>query len=70
MDLIITGEQKRRREMNNCRRRKEGRKEDLKKSRARQEYNNLPKQQQPYDWVCAMMPFSNIFFFKNIFKRF
>jgi hypothetical protein len=27
MDLIITGEQKRRREMNNCRRRKEGRKE-------------------------------------------
>jgi len=26
MDLIITGEQKRRREMNNCRRRKEGRK--------------------------------------------
>jgi hypothetical protein len=70
MDLIITGEQKRRREMNNCRRRNEATNEHLKKSRARQEYNNLPKQQQPYDWVCAMMPFSNIFFKKNIFKRF
>jgi hypothetical protein len=30
MDLIITGEQKRRREKNNCRRRKEGRPEEVK----------------------------------------